>query len=152
MSGILLPPTFNPPQAPITVGSDGSVLTVVSGRPQFSSGGVPVSLGAYLAATVSSGTSNDFDPGSGWPSNYGRLDLDPSSGNATLTGLIAGADGQLVMLTNIDPSYTLTLAALNSGSSSANQFRCVGDLTLVPYDAVLACYYKGTVNKWVITP
>lgn len=128
------------------------MLTIVGGRLEFANASSPAVLGAYLEATVSSGTSNDFDPGSGWPSGFGRLDLDPSSGNATLTGLIAGADGQLVMLTNIDPTYTLKLAAQNSLSSAANRFRIVGDLVLVPEDSVMACYYAGNVNRWIISP
>lgn len=149
MSGFLIPPTFAPPAYGIPLGSDGEVLTMVAGVPRFAaaaSGGA----GGYLACTVPSGTSNDFDPGAPWPSGVGRLDLDASLGNATLTGLIAGSDGQIVYLSNIDPSFSIVLANQNTGSAAANRFRTVDDLTLVPGDTLVILYYGGAVNRWVI--
>ena len=146
-------PTFNggPPYFVLPVGASGQVLTSngAGAAPSFknaTAGGI----GSYLSYALASGTTNDLDPGGGWPTGIGRLDLDTSAGAATITGLVAGSDAQIVIISNIGAN-TLTLAALNAGSSAANRFRYVADIALAQYDAVLAVYYGGTVNKWVLT-
>lgn len=107
-------------------------------------------LGSYLSSTIGAGTTNDFTP-AGFSSSVGRLDIDPNAGASTINGLLAGSDGQLLVICNIDAVNNLTLANQAAGSSAANRFRGPGaDLTLLPFNAVWAVYYAGSVNRWVL--
>jgi hypothetical protein len=65
----------------------------------------------------------------------------------TITGLVAGYDGQIVIITNLS-SYLLTIKALNSGSLSANQFRIVGDFALQQYNGI-SFKYSATIGNWI---
>jgi hypothetical protein len=112
-------------------------------------GGGGGTLGAYVTATVAAGATNNFAP-AGFSTSTGRLDIDPNAGASNITGLTAGADGQEVLIANIDAANNLTLNNQNVGSTAANRFRMATDLVLVPGAAVLAVYYAGTVNRWVI--
>jgi hypothetical protein len=107
--------------------------------------------GTYLAANTASGSTNDFNP-SGFGSTVNRLDLDPNAGNSTLTGLIAGVDNQIVLISNVDATNSLTLSNQDAGSAAANRFRASDSFTLLPGGAIWIVYYAGTVNRWVIAP
>lgn len=122
------------------------LIDPTTGLPYVAGGG---GFGTYLSATVGAGATNNFSP-AGWPTGVGRLDINPSSGNANITGLVAGSDAQSVLITNVNATNTLTLNALNAGSLAANQFRYAGDLILPTNATVLAVYYAGTVNNWVL--
>ncbi len=104
----------------------------------------------YLSYASSAGANNDVNPGGGWPTDIGRLDVTLAGGNANWTGLVAGVDGQAVLISNIDAANTLTLNNQNAGSSAANRFRSSADAVLGPGATVLATYYAGTVNRWVL--
>lgn len=105
--------------------------------------------GPLLSVTLAAGQSNDYNPGAPFPV-VARLNLNPSTGDANLTGLIAGQDGQMLLLSNISATNNLTLDSLNAGSAAANQFRAAADLTLPPRDAKLLFYNGGSINKWVV--
>jgi hypothetical protein len=77
------------------------------------------------------------------------IDLTPSA-TCNITGLEAGFDGQSVIITNLSATYTLTLNALNSGSTTTNQFRMVEDLVLAQNNGQ-AFKYSATIGKWVFT-
>ena len=78
----------------------------------------------------------------------GFMDLTPT-GNCTITGVTAGVDGQILIITNLAAAVTVTILALNAGSSAANQFRLVGGgVILNQYDAA-TFKYSVTIGKWV---
>ncbi len=78
----------------------------------------------------------------------GFMDLTPT-GNCTITGIPAGVDGQILVITNLAATFTVTILALNAGSSAANQFRAVGGgITLNQYNAA-TFKYSVTIGKWV---
>lgn len=111
----------------------------------FTPGG---SLLAYSAptATVNNAAPAGFGPG------VGRLDVALGAGAATaITGLIAGVDGQPLVIRNTDAANALTLTNQAAGSTAANRFAAAGDTVLAPGGAVTLIYYAGTVNRWVIT-
>jgi hypothetical protein len=56
----------------------------------------------------------------------------------------------MVFICNADAVNSLTLAALNGGSSAANRFRFSGDLFLPALSAVLAVY-SATAGQWILT-
>lgn len=147
MSGFFLPPTFAPPVYEIALGSAGQVLTMVNGRPQFAAGSGGTG-GAYLAYASPAGSSNNVAP-AGFGATVGLLDVTLAAGNATWTGLTAGADKQLLVIANADATNSLTVAALNAGSLAANRFRASGDLVLPPLSAVWVAYY-ATPAQWIV--
>ncbi len=97
-------------------------------------------LGALIVAAPAGGANNNFNPGGSpaWPGTllapYGRLDLNPPA-DCSLTGLLAGLDGQLVYIRNIS-AFNITLDNLNAGSTAANQFSSPGDMMLTPRTAI----------------
>jgi hypothetical protein len=110
--------------------------------------------GTKLASvTVAAGATNNLNPGGTWPTGYSRLDVDPSAGAANLTGLLAGTDAQQIVIRNPDATNTLTLNNANAGSTAANQFlaRAGFDVAIPPGSSVIATYYGGSIDKWVIT-
>ena len=80
--------------------------------------------GAYLdVGAISTGTYNNFEP-----SNIDYtvvLDIEPSGGTVTLTGLKSRSDfrPRLILIRNVDTSNNLVFKHLNSGSAGKNQFR-----------------------------
>ena len=76
----------------------------------------------------------------------GFMDLTPT-GNCSITGIIAGIDGQLIVVTNLS-ALTVTLNALNAGSAAANQFRMPRDIALTQNSSA-SFKYSVTLAKWV---
>lgn len=114
--------------------------------PQGATGAAgPSGSGTYLAYTAASGTSNNVAPG-GFGTGVGYLDVDTTAGAATFTGLTAGADGQTLVI-SVKGANTLTLNAIDAGSSSGNQFRLDASITLNQYGS-LRLRYSTTTGNW----
>lgn len=134
------------------------LIDPTTGLPYVASGGggTPgtgiTSVGGFSAFVSPAGGQNDVNPGSGFPALLGRIDVDTSAGNANWTGLLAGVDGQIVVIRNAAGANNLTLNNQNAGSTAANRFAAAGDFTLVPGNAIWVIYYGGSVNRWVIVP
>lgn len=104
----------------------------------------------YVTTSVPAGTSHDLDP-VGWGPAVDVLDVDISAGNATVTGLRAGYNGQRVVLTPVNGgSNYLTLAAL-TGSAPANQFRVPADM-IFPNNNSIQLQYSTGVGLWIVMP
>lgn len=86
----------------------------------------PIPTG-LVANAVTGGAHNDYNP-AGFGPTTGFLDLSPTA-DANITGIMAGGDGQQLIVTNLS-AHNLTLNALNAGSNITNRLRIVGDLTL----------------------
>jgi hypothetical protein len=113
-----------------------------------------ISHGALQVYASPAGAQNNVDPTSGgaWPVGFDRVDVTLAAGNANWTGLKAGGDGQVVIITNTDAANNLVLNNQNNGSTAANRFRSAADITLLPGTAILVKYYAGAVNRWVVVP
>lgn len=150
MGGFVNAPQFLPVEQPLRNSpTPGYVLTIqANGTRGWSpgGGGGGGGIGSYLEDAPTAGVHNNYNP-TGFGSTVGRLDIDTTAGDVELTGLQAGTDGQLLIATNIGAN-NLILDPLNAGSSAGNQFRLVGQMYAAQYDAILLCYYGGTVNKW----
>ena len=109
------------------------------------------SVGGFSSFAPAAGATNNANPGSGFPALLGRIDVDTTAGNANWTGLLAGVDGQIVIIRNTGAN-NLVLNNQNASSTAANRFSAAADFTLVPGDAVWVVYYGGSVNRWVIVP
>ncbi|MGA9854243.1 MAG: hypothetical protein WBR29_03060 [Gammaproteobacteria bacterium] len=153
MSGPTNPPTFLPKQPPILITGAGLVLTVTEANTQiaFASGG---GVAERYPVTLAAGTTDNLNPGNGWPGNGlgARLLLDPSAGAATLTGLVAGSDGMLVLIWNTAAigGNNITFNNLDAGSDAANQFDISSaTFILIPQSRTVAVYDMD-IGKWSI--
>jgi hypothetical protein len=128
-----------------------------NGQPGWASIRVTSAQIAALAATILNptgvasasptvGESDNYSVGGEMGPTIGFLELTPA-GICNITGLIAGFDGQVVVITNLS-TFNMTLNALNSGSLSANQFRMVSDFTLIQNDSK-SFKYSATIGKWI---
>lgn len=107
-------------------------------------GTLPV-LGDEQVIVAAAGTSNNVAV---TVATVSRVLVDTTAGDATFTGLTAGADGQLMVVTN-QGTNLLTLAAENGGSTAANQFYGVTDITL-PAKGSQLLSYSANLTKWVM--
>ncbi len=150
------PPTFNPAKFNIPLGVAGTVLTsngaTVAPTFQASGGGGGGFLPGFLSINVAAGQTDNLNPGGGWPANIARLDIDPNAGASSISGLLAGTDGQLVYLFNPDVANNLTLLNQSAASLAANRFQGSDDFILVPENGIFVCYYAGAVNRWRFIP
>lgn len=114
-------------------------------------GWIPQGSGqGYVTASVPAGTSHDLNP-VGWGPSVDVLDIDISAGNAVVTGLKAGYNGQRVVITPVNgPGNTLSLPAL-TGSSAANQWRIPSDMLFLNNNSIQIQYSTG-VGKWLVMP
>jgi hypothetical protein len=99
------------------------------------------------AAVPATGANNNYTASGQMTSSIAFVDLTPG-GNCNITGLLSGADGQIITITNLSGTFTVTLNALNSGSLSANQFRLAADLTLTQYQHQ-SFRYSISIGKWI---
>lgn len=144
MSGFLSPPTFNPPQAPIAIGANGQVLTVVGGKPQFAAAASGGTAGAFINFAPPAGI---IDPTIvGFTSNTGRIKV-TLAGDTTFEGLPAGTDGQQLYITVVAGNFTLTLAHLNGATAQA-EIRASADRPYALNDTAYL-FYDGGLGQWV---
>jgi hypothetical protein len=109
--------------------------------------GVPAGAG-YLDDVLTAGSHNNLSP-TGFGPEVAFLDLDISAGNATVTGLAGGADGQTVTITPINhASNTLTLTSLDTNSAAANRFRLSTSVILTQY-VPQTLRYSTTLDLWI---
>lgn len=107
----------------------------------------------YITATLASALTSNWNPGGGFPSGIISIDVNCSV-NATVDGLVAGSDLQVLWIYNIPTSVgMLTLQISPSASSAADQFRGPGTaLVLMPGMGRMLRYYGASsgVNRWTI--
>ena len=108
-----------------------------------------IALPSYFTSALSSGANNNLNPGVGWGACF-ELFL-TSSATANVTGLLAATQGVFGIIVNGNASggASITLNALNAGSSAANQFLSPASLTLPPGGSCFAMY-DATNNYWII--
>lgn len=99
---------------------------------------------AVSPAALGLGDNNDY-AGIG-TSSFARLSAD--AGGSTLTGIVAGADGRMIVIVNVSAN-TLTIAHENAGSAAANRFLSTtgANLTLTQDDIAIAVYDAATA-RW----
>ncbi len=70
-------------------------------------------------------------------------------GGLTVTGLVAGVDGQTLWFVNLSNAVVqnITLKMEDAGSTAANRFAIPADIAIPPDGAVLL-YYDGTTSRW----
>jgi hypothetical protein len=79
----------------------------------------------------------------------GFLDLNPSTGPATLSGIVPQFDGQFLTITNVNASNAVTLPAFSGSSAAGHQFRFPDSIILLQYLSV-TLRASFAVGKWVL--
>jgi hypothetical protein len=130
--------------------------TLPNGQPGFVSIRLTTAQIAALAAAsktpsglitgIPSGTQNDYTVGGQMGPAVGFIDLSPTA-PCNITGLAAGIDGQLVVITCLT-AFATTLNALNAGSLAANRFRMASDAILTQNNG-RSFKYSATIGLWV---
>lgn len=106
----------------------------------------PIGPTGVAAASPAAGENDNYTVSGEMGPTIGFIDLTPS-GNCNITGLEAGFNGQIIIITNLS-AFVLILNALNSGSLAPNQFRMFGDLSLSQNNGQ-PFKYSTTIGKWV---
>jgi hypothetical protein len=113
-------------------------------------------VGLYTTAVLANGANTDVLPvGAGWPGSttnpYGRVDFTGGGAAATVAGVVAGLDGQIVIFRNTTGAGLTLLDESATEGTPANRFTIGGgDLFLADGQSIHTVYYAGTVNRWVV--
>lgn len=107
----------------------------------------------YAGHTVGAGDQNDYTAGGALDSSLGVLVINPSAGDAAITGFDASLlrNGQTITVINGHASNALTLKVNNTGSLAANRIMGAYDLTL-PYRGACNVRYVSALNQLVLVP
>ena len=92
-----------------------------------------------LSYPLSTGANGDIVVADNPMVAYATLDFGPSTGNATVSGLTAGAVGQVLVVANDDPAFSVTLLA-NASATPAN---CFSTAIVIPAGGVQLLVYSG---------
>ena len=95
-----------------------------------------------LMIVLTAGANADLDPAPVAMDTIATLDLSPSSGNSTVSGLAAGVAGQVVVTSNDDAANSVTLLGNNS-ATPANRFTT--DI-VIPAGGTQLIVYQG--SRW----
>lgn len=106
---------------------------------------------ATPAALTQGSTTNDWDPSGLTPvvplakTSTVRASTTIGAGSATITGIIAGASGQVLIVENFGPQ-PLVLVHESASSSALNRFNLPGDVnvTLKVEESIILLYNPGT--------
>lgn len=104
--------------------------------------------GTPISVTLSVASTNNYDPGSSFPTSIGRLYINVDTADSILTGLLAGTDGQVVVVEN-SGTFNLQLTKESASSTAANRFSGSGDAGLVPGGRV-TLIYNTTSSRWMM--
>lgn len=95
-----------------------------------------------LSVLLTAGANADIVPTTFPMSDYATLGLSPSSGNSTVSGMSAGAAGQVIVASNGDAANSVTLLT-NSSATVANRFSTA---IVIPAGGIQLLVYQG--NLW----
>ncbi len=124
---------------------------VLTGTGTGGGGGGGGGTGTVIPLTITAASTNNLNPGSGFPTGVGRLDINPSTNDIILTGLLAGVDGQQMIIRNVGTGGFLVTLAVNSGSSSAaNRFTGQGDAGIPQGAQTIIFYYTSPTAGWAV--
>lgn len=105
-------------------------------------------LPGYATATITAASTNNYTAGGTFPTSVNRLDINPSTNDIILTGMVAGVDGQQMLIRNIGTTYNVILTNADTGSSAANRFAGQGDAQVFPGGQTMAVYFLLPNPRW----
>jgi hypothetical protein len=117
----------------------------VTGKVTLITGGTTqnvVFTAASTPAALAAGNNNNF----ALPANVSRIRFSANAAGSTLTGLGAGADGQVIVVTNISAN-DLTLSPEDALSLAANRF-AINGTQILGANQSLAFMYDTGIARW----
>lgn len=121
-------------------------LFTVSGNSAGPAPGALVTFGPETTFVLAAGGNNNVTPVPAVAS-INRLFLDASAGNAVVTGIAAGANGQALLVT-LNSANEVELPNEDAGSLAVNRLFGVGPTLIQRGSALLV--YSGTLSRWVV--
>jgi len=108
------------------------------------------SLGTLISPTALTANANDWNPTGLATASIIRATSDATV--RTITGIIAGNAGDLLILTNANASTAITLAHESASSAAANRFFCPGnvDVSLTSRSTVWLIYDNAS-SRWRVS-
>ncbi len=124
---------------------------VISAGAGTGGGGGGGGTGTAVAITVTAASTNNLNPGSGWPTGVSRLDINPTTNDVDITGLVAGVNNQQVTIRNVGTGGYVVYLRANSGSSSVgNIFTGEGDAAIPQGAQQVTLYCTAPTAGWAI--
>lgn len=102
-----------------------------------------VALSGDISPSQITANQNDYNPTGLSTASVLRLDTDASR---DITGLQGGADGRLIVITNVG-SFAMVLKDESASSTAANRFALAADITLAA-DQSVVLQYDSTSSRW----
>lgn len=93
--------------------------------------------------TLGAGDNDDIAPDL---TEAARLQVTTNAAGSTLTGIAAGSDGQVLVITNVSAN-DLTLSPEDAGSAAANRLAINGPQVLGQYQSLMFLY-DATIARW----
>jgi hypothetical protein len=103
----------------------------------------PFALTADITPAQITTLQNDYNPTGLSTADVLRLSSDAT---VTVTGLVGGADGRLILIHNVG-SFRIVFANEDSGSSAANRFSFGGDISIDGGQGLIL-QYDATSSRW----
>lgn len=95
--------------------------------------------------SLNSGNNNNLSVGS-----YSYVRVTAAGGGSTITGISGGTNGKVLIIYNT--ANNLTIANLNSNSSSSNQIRTMSGANIVTNgEGNITFIFDDTLDKWIVT-
>jgi len=123
----------------LTVGRTGITTTVASGLTASDN----FSLAGQITPAQITANQNNYNPASLATASTLRLS---SNAARTITGLVGGVTGRLIVLMNVG-SFSILLSNEDALSTASNRFT-LGSTTTLVSGAVLTIVYDGTTSRW----
>lgn len=110
-------------------------------------GGTAPAYANSVTATLAT-TQNDYAPAGYIAGTTNRLLLAAAAGGSTITGLLAGTNGWVVLIVNTSETDTISFLDASASSAAANRFSTLNDSTMILAPGG-AAYVNYVTNQWV---
>lgn len=102
-----------------------------------------------VAADTITADQDDYNPTG--LANATRLEVEPSGGNFSLTGIAGGVDGRILFVQNVSTSRVLVLTNEDAASVAANRIvHANGVNESLPSGGAAILIYSGTLSRWQV--
>ena len=129
-----------------TLGAGAETTAIAAGQAVTYPSASPVASLNTVTATLAA-SQNNYSPAGYVGGVTNRLVLTAASGSSTITGLVAGLDGSLLLISNPSSTDSIIFTHLDASSAAANQFSNMNGVSvIIPPLGAARCTYIS--SKW----